>query len=144
MANIFDPTKPVRTRDGRPARIVCTDKKTGVLSDGPSILALTLDYEGTEETPRTYRPDGTCFSDMREGRNDLVNYDPFEITDEEAELIIDLCVLTGLYGNRNCDNARSIRNREFNKIPEAPFYSKPYRQRAIEFRDLIIKHRNKK
>lgn len=43
MVKRFDPTKPVRTRDGRPARIICTNRK----SDHYPIVAL-LDAVGTE------------------------------------------------------------------------------------------------
>ncbi|NIA67799.1 hypothetical protein HBA54_04275 [Pelagibius litoralis] len=40
----FDPTKPVQTRDGRKARIICTDRRTTVYS----ILALITENDGYE------------------------------------------------------------------------------------------------
>lgn len=62
----FDATQPVQTRDGRKARIVCTDYK----SRGP-LLTLILDRDGATET---------CVSTMADGQNaygcssyDLVN-----------------------------------------------------------------------
>lgn len=71
---MFDPTKPVQTRDGRKARILCTDKMTALKPDGPNIVALVQIPEGIEEQAYSYRPDGTCFSAYREdGRLDLVN-----------------------------------------------------------------------
>lgn len=48
----FDPTKPVQTRDGRKARIICTDRKH---RDG-AIIALISYPEG--EFPITYYDDG--------------------------------------------------------------------------------------
>lgn len=51
----FDPTKPVRTRDGRPARIICTDR------DGEfSIVGLVKGV--AQEYIYTYRKDGTFSS----------------------------------------------------------------------------------
>lgn len=131
----FDPTKPVRTRDGRPARIVCTDKVSGVSSDGPCILALTLDYGGIEETPRTYKRSGQCFSHQMDGRHDLVNYDPYEITDEEAELIIDILFWRGSISSKVCPTADKIRK----KVAASEIYNEHY----IVVRDMVIKHRKK-
>ena len=58
MTKPFDPTKPVQTRDGRKARIICTDRKH---RDG-AIIALISYPEGTphegEEFPITYYDDG--------------------------------------------------------------------------------------
>ena len=53
---IFDPTKPVRTRDGRPVRILCTDRK-GI--DGRSIVCLV--QSKNEEGIFRYYPDGRTF-----------------------------------------------------------------------------------
>ena len=62
----FDPTKPVQTRDGRPARIVCTDA-TGVLP----IVALVDD--GGAEIVIRYHPTGRR-QDVRAQRDDdLIN-----------------------------------------------------------------------
>ena len=39
----FDPTKPVRTRDGRPARIVCTDR-----AGAKSLVSMVMEPDGYE------------------------------------------------------------------------------------------------
>lgn len=62
----FDPTKPVETRDGRKARIICTDANQPL---GP-IVALVTMYDGTEE-PLVYHADGTYIKLV--GKDDLVN-----------------------------------------------------------------------
>lgn len=72
MTKPFDVTKPVQTRDGRPARIVCTDRKH---RDGP-ILALIPypkghPHEG-QETIKTYYPSGRWVEQF-ERSDDLVN-----------------------------------------------------------------------
>ena len=43
MTKPFDPTKPAQLRDGRPVRIVCTDKK-----DDYPIIALVTESNGVE------------------------------------------------------------------------------------------------
>lgn len=48
----FDPTKPVQTKDGRPARIICTDMKRSAYP----IVALV--NEGKEERISSFRVDG--------------------------------------------------------------------------------------
>ena len=45
MNKPFDPLKPVQTRDGRKARIICTDRKM----DGFPILALIPSHSGHME-----------------------------------------------------------------------------------------------
>ena len=62
----FDPTKPVETRSGRPARIICTDKK-----GGSPIVALVQFLNGGNEYPQYYRNDGS--SAVMSPREDLVN-----------------------------------------------------------------------
>lgn len=52
IGRIFDPTKPVTTRDGRPARIICTDTK----GTNP-IVALIMHRNGMETTLH-YNPYG--------------------------------------------------------------------------------------
>jgi len=47
----FDPKKPVQTRDGRPARIVCRDAK------GSYPIVAMIEIDG-EEQPKTYTADG--------------------------------------------------------------------------------------
>lgn len=64
----FDPTKPVRTRDGRQARIITTDRK----GDRP-ILALVEDRDDpNEEWSIITYPDGRAYLDM-ESASDLIN-----------------------------------------------------------------------
>lgn len=67
MSLDFD--KPIRTRDGRKVRILCTDAEG--LEDGETIVALV---EGVGE-PLYYHSDGR-FIAVSEDRRDLVNYDP--------------------------------------------------------------------
>lgn len=43
--NTFDPTKPVQTRSGRPARIICADRQLGV-TNTPIISLVTSDGGG--------------------------------------------------------------------------------------------------
>jgi hypothetical protein len=66
----FDPTKPVQTRDGRKARIICTN----VLGNFP-ILAL-IEYIGHNNTlleiAHSYHSDGKVGYDDADG-GDLVN-----------------------------------------------------------------------
>jgi hypothetical protein len=63
----FDPNKPVQTRDGRPARIVCTDKK----SEHP-IVALIIEKDGFEAV-RSYLENGSYDGVTKDGRLDLIN-----------------------------------------------------------------------
>jgi hypothetical protein len=51
----FDPTKPVQTRDGRKARIICTDAK-----GGNPIVALRTSENGKYEVMELYYEDGRC------------------------------------------------------------------------------------
>lgn len=62
---MFDPTKPVQTRDGHPARIICTD----MIGDRP-IAAIITETERTESVLQ-YRADGQ-FGEMPY-RLDLIN-----------------------------------------------------------------------
>lgn len=64
---MFDPNKPVRTRDGKPARIKATDVRTRF---GPRIVAI-VEEEGYEEV-RTYAANGTWLDSGNSG-HDLVN-----------------------------------------------------------------------
>ena len=61
----FDPTKPVQTRNGLPARIICAN----VLGDYP-IIALIL--EDGEERAHTYTAHGSFFG-VGSSKFDLVN-----------------------------------------------------------------------
>lgn len=67
MGETFDPTKPCTTRNGRPARIVCTDRK---LHGGP-IVALYIDESGGEQIA-SYTPDGNLWC-RNDRRYDLIN-----------------------------------------------------------------------
>jgi len=64
----FDPTKPVQTRDGRSARILCTDR----ISDAGNIVALVRIGRGVERV-LTYYAAGHILEDGRKSHSDLVN-----------------------------------------------------------------------
>ena len=65
----FDPTKPVQTRDGRPARIICTDKDQLQYS----IVALVRDLSGVE-VAKSYTATGQYHSGAGAlSSSDLVN-----------------------------------------------------------------------
>lgn len=61
MTKPFDSSKPVQTRDGRKARIICTDReyKSSARGENWPILALVFDSKGKEQ-PISYRVDGTA------------------------------------------------------------------------------------
>lgn len=61
---MFDPTKPVQTRDGRKARIICTDRK-GELP----IVALI----GDDEARLMFYTSMGLFFENDVSRNDLIN-----------------------------------------------------------------------
>lgn len=65
----FDPTKPVQTRGGLKARIICTDRVSS--GDLWPILAL-IGWNKTEEVVQSYRKDGTSGS-SKEADYDLIN-----------------------------------------------------------------------
>ena len=50
-----NPTRPIVTRDGRAARVLCTDR----ISDTYPVVALVRDEEG--EAVRTFHENGECF-----------------------------------------------------------------------------------
>ncbi len=50
----FDKTKPVQTRDGRPARIICTDQK----GNAPIVALIYQDKDGGYEVPGEYDSGG--------------------------------------------------------------------------------------
>jgi len=64
----FDPTKPVQTRDGRPARIICID----VVGDRP-ILALIKEADDGAELSKHYYKNGIWSGAGHETADDLVN-----------------------------------------------------------------------
>jgi hypothetical protein len=63
----FDPQKPVMTRDGRKARIICTDA-----SGAKTIIALIKD-SGGDEIPMRYYSDGRYFYDEQQSSSCLIN-----------------------------------------------------------------------
>jgi hypothetical protein len=68
MSKTFDPTKPVRLRDGRAARIICTDRK----NTGFPIIALVSHNNDGKEEVESYTAQGTYYS-KHESSSDLVN-----------------------------------------------------------------------
>jgi len=67
----FDPSKPVQTRDGRPARVLCTDA-AGVYP----IVALIRDQDGTDHADH-YTAAGHFFEDSSGcNEDDLINIPP--------------------------------------------------------------------
>ncbi len=72
----FDPTKPVQTRDGRKARIICVDA-----AGKRPIAALITCIDTGEEDPEVFFSDGRyCGHDDGESRIDLIN-----VPEEETE-----------------------------------------------------------
>lgn len=70
----FDPTKPVQTRDGRKARIICTDSNYTFESNKKwPTLALVTNKSNGNELVMYFEADGTCGGAQRGGVNDLVN-----------------------------------------------------------------------
>ncbi len=64
----FDSTLPVQTRDGRKARIICTD-----WNNEPDRLIVLIELSnGTESQAQTRYPDGTYLS-LQETDEDLIN-----------------------------------------------------------------------
>lgn len=63
----LDLTKPMQTRDGRKARIVCTDR----VADDYTLVALVVSKLGNE-MPEVYLPSGTKWRGM-DCPDDLVN-----------------------------------------------------------------------
>lgn len=65
----FDPTKPVQTRDGRPARIICTDAKH---SDPTFKIWALIPNKNGNETPYPFAADGSWGGHFN-NQMDLVN-----------------------------------------------------------------------
>lgn len=70
MTTTFDPTKPVQTRDGRKARIVATDLKSG---SGETILACVFSTDDEHEYTMRYFSNGTFWDDGPASADDLIN-----------------------------------------------------------------------
>lgn len=64
----FDLTKPVRLRDGRPVKILCTDLK----ADQP-IAGRVMDEDGDRESVETWYENGHYLYNDRVSEMDLVN-----------------------------------------------------------------------
>lgn len=73
MSKPFDPTKPVQTRDGRPARIICTDSKCNYSGVPQPIVAEVQVHNSSEFTLTTHNETGHLWPDCRPSGNDLVN-----------------------------------------------------------------------
>jgi hypothetical protein len=69
---MFNPDKPVRTRDGRKARIICVDRRGGF----HPIVALREDRHG-EELISVHALTGRCYA-IRESQDDLINIEEGE------------------------------------------------------------------
>jgi hypothetical protein len=68
----FDPSKPVQTREGSPARIICTDRKFKSLDNYKDWPILALFGNGPNEIVGAFMRDGRMFS-TRDDPRDLVN-----------------------------------------------------------------------
>ena len=68
MTKSFDPTKPCQTRDGRPARILCTD----LVGDYPIVAAVPRQEDGLEILVTT-KSDGSYSRGIGGSFHDLVN-----------------------------------------------------------------------
>lgn len=66
--NKFDPTKPVQTRDGRKARIICSNAKQGRYP----IVALVENRDMAEEIG-SFTTDGKEWDFESKGKRDLIN-----------------------------------------------------------------------
>jgi hypothetical protein len=100
----FDPTKPVQTRDGRPARILCANVKR---SAWPIVAAVT-DPDGSESVV-SYTAKGRELR-LQETENDLLN-----APEETTEWI-------NYYGDE------SVRNKAHSSLDIANHYATGLRQ----------------
>ena len=76
----FDPTKPVQTRDGGNALIICTDRK----GDYPIVALIDSEVDGPESTA-SYTREGFYYLGNKVYNIDLVN---IRVKRPHAELII--------------------------------------------------------
>lgn len=65
----FDPTKPVQTRDGRSARIICFDRKC---DNGNTIIALVNNRFNDDESITLYMSSGRM-NHINDCESDLIN-----------------------------------------------------------------------
>lgn len=75
MEKKLDLTKPVQTRDGRKARIICTDFKSLVSDDRTIVVLVQSKHLPNKEYPVFLRKDGRCLRSL-ESCNDIVNVPP--------------------------------------------------------------------
>ena len=73
---MFDPNKPVQTRDGRKARIICTDANKDSGNHYP-IVALVTRHSRLEYAER-FRADGKCDDALFNRPMDLINIEEGE------------------------------------------------------------------
>jgi hypothetical protein len=73
MSKPFDPTKPVQTRDGRPARIICTDSKCKCSGVPQPIVAEVQENNGSKVIITTHNETGHLWPDCMPSGGDLVN-----------------------------------------------------------------------
>lgn len=108
MSKIFDPTKPVETRDGRKARILCTDR---IDDCGRSLVALVLSENEGYEIVYRFGLDGQ-YDHSRQLGIDLVNipvvrkmyayqYKP----ENKHPWVGTLCSTQGLVDKQSCSKA---------------------------------------
>ncbi len=64
----FDPTKPVQLRDGREARVLCTD-----LDYSKPIVAAFYTREGSQELVLPFNKDGSAGGSLGDRPYDLIN-----------------------------------------------------------------------
>lgn len=101
----FDPHRPVRTRDGRPARILCADREHYC----EPIVALVTSEDG--EKLMTYRADGLNSWFGQETACDLINEDVRRLREINAELLDALEALTQTvteWSEEPCDDHSTI------------------------------------
>lgn len=107
----FDPTKPVQTRDGRPARIICTDRK----HSRDVIVALVTSDTTNDEHLVTYCASGQ-YVDSITDNVDLVNipvrvsryYNIYTTGDPCFHLSLE-CARRALHGNNYIGTIEVIR-----------------------------------
>jgi hypothetical protein len=72
MTKAFDPKKPVQTRDGLPARIICTDRKYHSFGSSGEIPLVVLIMEKGQETIVCRPANGRCCDDY-DSNGDIIN-----------------------------------------------------------------------
>lgn len=104
MTNKFDPTKPVQTRDGRAARIICTDRSYRGFS-GSIVALVTSEPEGVE-LPHIFQSNGEVWGCVP--HDDLIN------VPEEHTVWLNVYLRDGSnvsHPTRHEADTRAVRNR---------------------------------